>query len=169
MKQESTHIENLQSQFGTIHIQIRHQNEKFREIGLIDQNDILRTLAISKLNKEVLIEEYYAMHEDIKKGVAISIALKKHNIDFNKSVESNFMIHIPKKLGLEFNNSSSLTSGQYSKIFICYDNKKSLYAEILEIFHPLFKTNKTLHETGNAHVFKELIEKFNLVNYLIIN
>lgn len=165
MSTVNTHIEELQNQFGLIQIQIRNQDEHYREVSLIDNENILRTLAITKFYTKTAQD--FSFHKDIIKGNAISIVLKSHNVSYTKLTLAYFKLNVPCSLKAEFCDITDTTMGQYSKLLINCQGDEILYAEICEIYHPKFyKETKSIIPHCDVSLYKSLLKKLNLENQL---
>lgn len=161
----NTHIEELQNQFGLIQTKIRSQDKSYREVGLFDNNNILRTLAVTKFYTNSA--KNLSFHRDIINGEAISVVLKNHNVNYIKQTLAFYTLNVPSSLKDEFYDMTDTTIGQYSKLLINNKGDKILYAEICEIFHPKFvKETKSIIHQCDVSIYKPLLKILNLENQI---
>lgn len=149
---DKLHTDVLEQKYGPIHaVVLRHDNvhetkkggERIREARLVDENNILRTYALTFLTYNKSNVEISKIDEEIRQGGLIGKTFKKHGYTVKKNVVDVFVLSIPKWMQEDFQVDADKAKARLTEFFAKKDNDVPLiYGTVLEIYSPDFKDPK---------------------------
>jgi hypothetical protein len=139
----------LESIYGPIHADVlRHDNvresekgmERIREARLVDEDNILRTYALTFLTYDKNNDELVRIDDEIREGGSIGKTFRKHSYEVKKNVIDVFIIDIPKWMIDDFHVDTDKAKARLTEFYAKRKNQTPvIYGTVLEIYSPDFK------------------------------
>lgn len=146
---DKLHTDVLEEKYGPIHaVVLRHDNvrematgaERIREARLVDNNDVLRTYALTFLTYDKEDEEIAKIDDEIRQGGLIGQTFRKYGYTIKKNVIDVFIVSIPQWMRDDFQESSSEAKARLTEFYAKKDGATpTIYGTVLEIYSPDFK------------------------------
>jgi hypothetical protein len=146
---EKLHTDILEKKYGPIHADvIRHDNvrealqgvERIREARLVDEQDILRTYALTFLTYDRNDEELLRVDEEIREGGLIGKTFRGNGYEIKKNVIDVFLISIPEWMRIDFHTDGEKAKARLTEFYAKKGDKSPVvYGQVLEIYSPDFK------------------------------
>ena len=143
------HTDVLEQVYGPIHaVVLRHDNvhetkkgeDRIREALLVDENNILRTYALTFLTYDKDNSELLNIDDEIRLGSMIGKTFRDHNYVVKKNVTDVFIISIPNWMQKDFQTDENKAKARLTEFFAKKEaNTPLIYGTVLEIYSPDFK------------------------------
>ncbi len=146
---DQLHTDILEEKYGPIHaVVLRHDNvreipigtERIREARLVDENDILRTYALTFLTYDKGNEEIVKIDDEIRTGGLIGKTFKENGYVVKKNVVDVFIIEIPSWMKVDFKSDVNQAKARLTEFYAKKEgNTPVIYGTVLEIYSPDFR------------------------------
>ncbi len=147
---EKLHTDILEDKYGPIHaVVLRHDNvremkagsERIREARLVDENNILRTYALTFLTYDRGNTEIAAIDDEIRQGGSIGKTFRDHGYVVKKNVLDVFVVEVlPNWMQEDFQTNSPKAKARLTEFYAKKDKMTPLiYGTVLEIYSPDFR------------------------------
>ncbi len=157
------HTDVLERKYGPIHaVVLRHDNvqemkagaDRIREARLVDEQDILRTYALTFLTYDKRDDEISGIDNEIREGGLIGKTFKKHGYEVKKNVIDVFLMEIPEWMKNDFKDDSEKAKARLTEFYARKEeNNPIIYGVVLEVYSPDFKNPEDgINETDLAQV-----------------
>lgn len=143
------HSEVLEDKYGPIRADvIRHDpvreaksgSERIREARLVDENNVLRTYALTFLTYDKNDEEISAIDDEIRTGGLIGQTFKEHGYVVKKNVIDVFITKIPPWMKEDFHTDKDEAKARITEFYAKKGNcTPVIYGTVLEIYSPDFR------------------------------
>ncbi|PRD48029.1 hypothetical protein C5745_05820 [Sphingobacterium haloxyli] len=131
---KGSHTEFLRSRYQDITPEIIYKCSKERISLLKDTQNITRTIAIFRFNRNTWSESLSKLNTDVENGFLINDAIKLHNLELLRQPIKHCKISFP-----DLSSMKRLKIYEYSqliKIYIKKEESIELYGNLYEIYHP---------------------------------
>jgi hypothetical protein len=160
---EKLHTDILEAKYGPIHSEIiRHDNIReavegsdcIREARLVDENNILRTYALTFLTYDPTNEDLASVDDEIRAGGLIGKTFREHGYIIKKNVIDVFMMQIPEWMVKDFQTDELTAKARLTEFYAKKDDQTPvIYGKVLEVYSPDFKDPKDgINDTDRAQV-----------------
>lgn len=146
---EKLHTDILEQKYGPIHaVVLRHDNvremkrgaERIREARLVDENNVLRTYALTFLTYDKSNKELADIDDEIRQGGLIGKTFREHGYTVKKNVIDVFIIPIPEWMQKDFQADAEKAKARLTEFYAKKgDSVPVIYGTVLEIYSPDFK------------------------------
>ncbi|HBB38476.1 MAG: hypothetical protein UV82_C0015G0002 [Candidatus Magasanikbacteria bacterium GW2011_GWD2_43_18] len=146
---DNLHTDILEQKYGPIHAEVlRHDNvhemekktERIREARLVDQQNILRTYALTFLTYDKDRTEIASIDDEIRQGGLIGQTFRNHGYTIKKNVIDVFIIPIPAKMSDDFKVETTEAKARLTEFYAKKTGTPpTIYGTVLEIYSPDFK------------------------------
>ena len=134
------HTDMLEEKYGPISVQVLNDDNITREVLLEDQQNIVRTYALTIRNGEWAgNNEMQEVNKDIQAGEAIGKAFKAHGFSICKNIIDVYLVYLPKWLRYAFSHSSEMAKARISEFLVKKEELIYNYGLITEIYSPDFR------------------------------
>lgn len=160
---EKLHTDILEQKYGPIHADvIRHDNvreaepgqDRIREARLVDENNVLRTYALTFLTYDRNNPEILKIDEGIRVGGLIGKTFREHGYVIKKNVIDVFLESIPEWMKKDFHSDSGEAKARLTEFYAKKGGQTPVvYGQVLEIYSPDFKDPKDgINEIDKAQI-----------------
>ncbi len=137
------HTDVLEAQYGPIHSVVLRHDDSIREAKLVDENNILRTYALTFLDYDKANKEISEIDHEIRNGGLIGKTFREHGYTIKKNVIDVFLISIPEWMKKDFQTNSDQAKARISEFYAKKEGYTPLvYGKVLEIYSPDFRNPK---------------------------
>ena len=134
------HTDMLEDKYGHISVQVLSDDNITREALLEDQQNIVRTYALTIRNGEWTRDKgMQEVNKDIQSGVAIGKAFKAHGFCICKNIIDVYLVYLPKWLRIAFSHPGEMAKARISEFLVKKDELIYNYGLITEIYSPDFR------------------------------
>lgn len=160
---DKLHTDILEQKYGPIHCEvIRHDNsrealegaDRVREARLVDENNVLRTYALTFLTYDRNNEEILKIDDQIREGGLIGKTFREYGYTVKKNVVDVFLISIPEWMRRDFKTDAENAKARLTEFYAKKGGEVPvIYGNVLEIYSPDFKDpNDGINEIDTAQV-----------------
>lgn len=146
---EKLHTDILEQRYGPIHaVVLRHDNiremnqgaEGIREARLVDEEDILRTYALTFLTYDKANKELADIDDVIRQGGLIGKTFREHGYVVKKNVIDVFIMPIPSWMKNDFRTDAEEAKARLTEFYAKREDATPVvYGTVLEVYSPDFK------------------------------
>lgn len=146
---DKLHTDILEERYGPIHAEVlRHDNvreakpgvERIREARLADENNILRTYALTFLTYDRGNEEISGIDDQIRNGGMIGKVFRDNGFVVKKNVVDVFILDIPDWMKKDFGTEIGQAKARLTEFYAKKENTAPLvYGIVLEVYSPDFR------------------------------
>lgn len=159
---DQLHTDVLEKKYGKIHAEVlRHDNvreaqdrECIREARLVDEENILRTYALTFLTYDRKNEEMLKIDGEIRQGGLIGETFRKHGYVVKKNVIDVFLLNLPDWMKADFKTEEEKAKARLTEFYAKKENAEPIiYGTVSEIYSPDFRDPKDgINEVDKAQV-----------------
>jgi len=146
---DKLHTDILEQKYGPIHAEVlRHDNvkemkkgaERIREARLVDEENILRTYALTFLTYDKENSEIANIDNEIREGGLIGQTFRNYGYTIKKNVIDVFIMPIPSKMKDDFKVETNEAKARLTEFYAKKTGSTpTIYGTVLEIYSPDFK------------------------------
>lgn len=146
---DKLHTDVLEQKYGPIHAEVlRHDNvreikkgaERIREVRLVDEDNILRTYALTFLTYDKSNAEIANIDDEIRGGGLIGQTFRKYGYTIKKNVIDVFIMPITSKMSEDFKVVAAEAKARLTEFYAKKtDTTPTIYGIVLEVYSPNFK------------------------------
>lgn len=146
------HTDVLREKYGPIHADVlRHDSghektkqDRLREARLVDEENILRTYALTFLTYDPEDTELLSIDDEIRESGLIGETFRQHGYTIKKNVIDVFIMDIPEWMQDDFNVESNKAKARLTEFYAKRENEDTtdaltIYGTVVEIYSPDFK------------------------------
>ena len=149
---DKLHTDVMEEKYGPIHaVVLRHDNvretkpgaERIREARLVDNQNILRTYALTFLTYDKKNKDIAKIDNEIRQGGLIGQTFREHGYEIKKNVIDVFVLPVPTSMQADFKTKSTKAKARLTEFYAKKgDDTPTIYGTVLEIYSPDFKDPK---------------------------
>ncbi|MBC7851495.1 MAG: hypothetical protein H7Y31_17255 [Chitinophagaceae bacterium] len=133
------HEDILEEVYGKIAIHVMYDDDKIREVVMIDEEDIVRTYALSLKRKSWRFHpEIEQVNKQIRNGAAIGQAFRSAGFAIERRLIDAYQVTTPLWLQAAFMNDTPVARARTIEVSVEKYGKPYSYAIITEIYTPHF-------------------------------